>query len=282
MTLSTTRSFLASSLRRRFLSKKPLSNTSNAGVVLNKRCYASSSTSTGAANDNSTNEKPFAMAQGPVNPFQMNQHVIACTATRQAAIVDCGATTPQELDAFLKWITDQNYTLTAVWQTHAHLDHVAGLGMLTSMPEYAEIPIYLHEKEVEIYNNFESRCLEMGFPVDDGNIPDEDRLTLFGDDTTFLTLGELTFDIIRTPGHSPGQVGFLEGTHTKSFIGGDFIMKGSIGRTDFPESSHEDMQASLESFAKTQDDETIIYPGHGPPTTLGQEKQTNPYLQPFV
>lgn len=224
------------------------------------------------------------MAYAAVNPFQMNQYAIACTATRQAALVDCGASSKQELDGFLKWISDHNYTLTAVWQTHAHLDHIAGLGMLTSMEEYAEIPIYLHSSEKDIYNNFEKRCRDFGFAVEgDGKIPEDTQLTLFDEENSpSLSLGELTFEVISTPGHSPGQVGFFEAEHTKSFLGGDFIMQGSIGRTDFPESSHADMEASLERFVKTMDDDTIIYPGHGPATTLKHEKQTNPYLTQFV
>lgn len=223
------------------------------------------------------------MAYGPVNAFQMNQYVIACTATGEAAIVDCGASKRQELGSFLKWVQSKNYTLTAVWQTHAHLDHIAGLGFLTSMPEYAEIPIYLHERERDIYNGFEARCRDMGFSVEDNVQPPPDsRLTFFDDDCQSMTLGDLTLDVISTPGHSPGQVGFLEAKHSKSFLGGDFIMQGSIGRTDFDESSHADMQASLKNFATTQDEDITIYPGHGPATTLKHEKQSNPFLRVFI
>lgn len=231
----------------------------------------------------SSRDTSFDMAYGPVNAFQMNQYVIACTAKGEAAIVDCGATKRAELDSFLQWIETKNYKLTAVWQTHAHLDHIAGLGFLTSKPKYSDIPIYLHEREREIYNNFEQRCTELGLPVEDNVQPPPDtQLTFFDDDCKSMKLGELTFDVISTPGHSPGHVGFLEATHTKVFFGGDFIMQGSIGRTDFLESSHEDMQASLHEFATTQDNDTVIYPGHGPATTLGHEKQANPFLRALM
>ena len=226
----------------------------------------------------------FDMAYSPVNAFQMNQYIIACTTTRHAAIVDCGASTKQELEIFLNWISTKNYKLTAIWQTHAHLDHIAGLGMLvTSIEEYSNIPIYLHERERNIYNNFEKRCDEFGFHVENKtSLPGEERINFFDDNLTQISLGELTFDIVSTPGHSPGHVGFLESKYTKSFLGGDFIMQGSIGRTDFPTSNHEDMEDSLERFVKDQDDDTIIYPGHGPPTLLKQEKQTNPFLRKYV
>ena len=231
----------------------------------------------------STKNTAFDMAFGPVNAFQMNQYVIACTATGKAAIVDCGASKRKELNSFLGWIKKKNYTLTAVWQTHAHLDHIAGLGLLTTMPEYSDIPIYLHERERGIYNNFEARCEDFGFTVEENVQPPSDaQLTFFDDDCKSMTLGELTFDVISTPGHSPGHVGFLEAKHTKSFLGGDFIMQGSIGRTDCPDSSYEDMQESLKRFTTTQDDDTVIYPGHGPATTLELEKQSNPFLRVII
>mmetsp|Transcript_2524 Transcript_2524/g.3713 ORF Transcript_2524/g.3713 Transcript_2524/m.3713 type:complete len:283 (-) Transcript_2524:300-1148(-) len=227
-------------------------------------------------------EEALDMAYSPVNGFQMNQYVIACTATRQAAIIDCGASTAKELDAFLKWIKDRDYNLTAVWQTHAHLDHIAGLGLLfrdhnDDNVSEEDVPIYLHEKERKIYNGFEDRCREFGFQVEGStNLPKDTRLTYLNDDSQQLSLGQLTFDIIQTPGHSPGHIGFWYDNH---FFGGDFIMQGSIGRTDFPTSNHADMEDSLERFVKNTPEVTIIFPGHGPPTSLKEEKSNNPFLQ---
>ena len=226
-----------------------------------------------------------------VNSFQMNQYVIACTATRQAVMIDCGASSQRELNVFLQWINDNSYELTAVWQTHAHLDHVAGLGLLRN--QYPEIPIYLHPNERHVYNSFVQRCQAHGFEVEGGtqNFPLFETLSLWSNDkndvqqlspTTKMSLGDLTFDIIPVPGHSPGQVGFLETTYTKSFFGGDVIMQGSIGRTDLPESNPHDMQVSLKLIVETMHDDTTIYPGHGPPTLLRHEKITNPFLRPLV
>ena len=252
------------------------------GSAMLKRHLGSSSTSnsTSSDNNNTTNNKALDMAYGPVNAFQMNQYAIACTETKQAAFIDCGASTQQELDAFLKWIQDKNYQLKAVWQTHAHLDHVAGLGLLVFQNNNIHnVPIYLHQKEREIYNSFEQRCQDFGFAVEgDGKLPEDTTLEYFDDTTKSMTLGNLTFDIIPTPGHSPGHVGFFE-PQSKSFFGGDFIMQGSIGRTDFPTSNPHDMKKSLQHFVDTMHDETVIYPGHGAPTMLQQEKQYNPFLQ---
>lgn len=220
-------------------------------------------------------KQPLDMAFTPVNSFQMNQYVIACTSTRQAVMIDCGASTKDELDGFLQWITDREYTLTAVWQTHAHLDHIAGLGILS---KNHDVPIYLHEKERDIYNKFDVRCRVDGFHVEGGtsNLPDDTELTYLNDDSKQISLGDLTFDIIQTPGHSPGHIGFW---YDNYFFGGDFIMQGSVCRTDFPTSNPADMQASLERFMNTTPEETIIFPGHGPPTSLQEEKQRNPFLQ---
>jgi len=270
---------VAAAFLRRFASKKSIRlPSSSATSFLSRRCLSSSTSE--------DSPKALDMAFGPVNAFSMNQYAIACTATKQAVIIDCGASTLQELNAFLKWIDDKDYQLTAVWQTHAHLDHVAGLGLLYDKLQQDDkrdknIPIYLHQNEQSIYNSFEERSKEFGFSVENNKLPDDTQLTFFDDTLTCLPCGNLIFDIIETPGHSPGHVGFYEST-SKSFFGGDFIMQGSIGRTDFPTSSPTDMNESLTSFCTTMDDATVIYPGHGQPSLLSTEKQRNPYLQEFV
>ena len=253
--------------------------------------------SSGSTTQEYKDAKLLDMASGPVNAFQMNQYVIACTETKQAALVDCGASTQQELDAFLGWISEKDYTLSAVFQTHAHLDHVAGLGLLmqTDTTKTDDVPIYLHELEREIYHSFEARRKDFGFAVEgDGILPEDGRITYFDHTTTpSLTLGNLELEIFFCPGHSPGQCGFYE-PKSKAFLGGDFIMTGSIGRTDFPTSSPNDMDASLKRFLEFMDSklkgtdgddadsDIMIYPGHGGPTSLKREKASNPFLRKFI
>ena len=219
------------------------------------------------------------MAYAPVNDFSMNQYAVACTASQQAALIDCGAATADQWQVFWQWLDDRAYTLSAVWQTHAHLDHVAGLGLLRR--NYPDIPIHLHAAELPLYQNFEARCQEFGFVVEEPTLPPTESLTLFDTTTTSMTLGELEFRIVPTAGHSPGHVGFYE-PQSLSFFGGDFIMQGSVGRTDFPTSNAADMNASLESFVQSMPDAVTIFPGHGPATTLQHEKRTNPFLQAYA
>eukprot|EP00977_Amphora_coffeiformis_P007392 scaffold1600_cov179-Amphora_coffeaeformis.AAC.7 len=227
-------------------------------------------------------QRPMDMAYAPVNDFFMNQYAVACTASERAVLIDCGASTTEQLDGFLQWLAQPQhaYTLTAIWQTHAHLDHVAGLGLVRQ--QYPDIPIHLHRAEVSIYESFAQRSQDFGLEVEDPNLPPTDTLTLFdGTTTKSLKCGKLKFHIVDCPGHSPGHVGFYE-PKSQSFFGGDFIMQGAVGRTDFPTSNPTDMNMSLEQFVQTMPDAVTIFPGHGPPTTLKQEKQTNPFLQAYA
>lgn len=251
-----------------------------------RRCfqyyYFTTSTKTTNTDEKESTSSLLDMAYGPVNAFQMNQYVIACKETKEAAIIDCGASTNQELNSFLEWISNKQYVLQAIWQTHAHLDHIAGLGLLYKSLQDKKVPIHLHEREKSLYEEYNTAKSMWGFTVEGNDpMPIANELQYFNDEQPRqLTLGSLKFDIISTPGHSPGHVGFYEST-SKSFFGGDLIMQGSIGRTDFPASNHSHMMESLKHICTTLDPTTTIYPGHGSPTTLQHELQYNPFLQEF-
>lgn len=160
------------------------------------------------------------------------------------------------------------------------MDHVAGLGLIRQI--YPDIPIHVHREEVPIYESFARRCQDFGLQVEDPDLPPKNTLTLFDATASkYMNCGELEFQIVPTPGHSPGHVGFYE-PKSMSFFGGDFIMQGSVGRTDFPTSNPTDMNESLEHFVHSMPEAVTIFPGHGPPTTLKQEKQTNPFLQAYA
>ena len=210
----------------------------------------------------------------------MNQYILACTSTKQAAIIDCGASSKAELEQFLTWMDERKYNLVSVLQTHGHLDHVAGLNLIRQV--HPEVPIHIHERDMALYEGFEDRVAGWGFQLEEeakGPLP-TDNLHLFDDDNKNVKVGDLNLEILPTPGHCPGQVGYYE-PQTKSFFGGDLIMKGSVGRTDFPESSSSDMTASLKRVISLGDREGdfVIYSGHGPATTFVEERAHNPFLQ---
>lgn len=251
---------------------------STLGRFMRSRCPHTRSLSTSSADASSAPPPAAEIAGGPVNQFAMNQYILACTSTKQAAIVDCGASSAAELEPFLTWMDERKYSLARVLQTHAHLDHVAGLNLIRAV--HPDVPIHLHERDFPLYEGFEDRVSAWGFQAEaKGSLP-TDNLHLFNNDQRNIQIGQLDLEIIPTPGHCPGHVGYYE-PQTKSFFGGDLIMQGSIGRTDFPESSQSDMTASLKRVTSLGDREGdfVIYPGHGPATTIKNEKAHNPFLQ---
>ena len=224
---------------------------------------------------------PAEIAGGAVNQFAMNQYILGCTSTKQAAIIDCGASSKAELDSFLAWMDERKYSLVSVLQTHGHLDHVAGLNLIRQA--HPDVPIHLHERDLPLYERFEDVVAGWGFQLEEGakgSLP-MDNLHVFDDEKKSMQVGDLNLEIIPTPGHCPGHVGYYE-PQTKSLFGGDLIMKGSVGRTDFPESSSSDMSASLKRVVSLGDrvgGDFVIYSGHGPATTLKEENAHNPFLQ---
>jgi hydroxyacylglutathione hydrolase len=217
-------------------------------------------------------ETVMALAGAPVNAFKMNMWVLACLETGDAAIVDAGAGAAKELEQFTRWLDDNDFRLTAVLQTHAHVDHVLGLGALRK--RYGQtLPIHLHGKERPVYARAKQAAQNYGL----GELDDlpQDWIDLEGKQE--VKIGNLRLQVLETPGHSPGHVAFFE-PRTKRLFGGDLLFQGSVGRTDFPESSPEDMAKSLAAICQLQDD-VLVLPGHGQPTTIGEEKETNPHLQ---
>jgi hydroxyacylglutathione hydrolase len=217
-------------------------------------------------------ETVMALAGAPVNAFKMNMWVFADLETGDAAIVDAGAGTAKELEQFTRWLDDNDFRLTAVLQTHAHVDHVLGLGVLRKRYGQA-LPIYLHGKERPVYARAKQAAQNYGL----GELDDlpQDWIDLEGKHE--VQVGSLRLKVLETPGHSPGHVAFFE-PRTKRLFGGDVLFQGSIGRTDFPESSPDDMARSLATLCQLPDD-VLVLPGHGQPTTIGEEKETNPHLQ---
>eukprot|EP01134_Creolimax_fragrantissima_P005589 CFRG5589T1 len=231
-------------------------------------------------------ETPYFIASSPVGPFAMNQYFVACPETGDAAIIDAGLQSPK---IFVNLAEKMNVVVKHIIQTHAHIDHVAGM---TSTKEiFPSAPIYLHPLDGPLYEATPMQASRFGLEsiaeLPDWDIDlhsyhadtpkgvyDRDGKSLCGD----ISVGNtIRFKILHTPGHCPGHV-CLHDNKAEVMFGGDLLFRHSVGRTDLFGSSPTDMQNSL-SLVKQLPVQTRVFPGHGPPTSIGEEVLNNPFLQ---
>ena len=199
----------------------------------------------------------------PVGPFQANCYLVIDESTSSAVLVDPGAD-GAELVAMVR---ESGARLEGIWLTHAHIDHIGGVAeVLRSDP----VPVWLHPLDRPFYDSLSARMAEVyGLPFDQPPPPDREL-----QDGDVLSCGLLRFTVMHVPGHAPGLVSFNgEGVA----LCGDLLFAGSIGRTDLPLSDPRAMNDSLGRIA-TLPEETIVHPGHGGSTTIGEELTSNPFL----
>jgi len=197
-----------------------------------------------------------------VGPFQENSYLLSDPDTGQGVLIDPG----DEASRIIRMVENAGVTPDAIWLTHAHLDHI---GAIAEIKGKWDVPVYLHPSDLALYRRAAQQAEIYGFTFEQPANPDR---TLA--DGERLRLGAHTIDVRHTPGHSPGHVVFLA---DGLMIGGDLLFAGSIGRTDLPFSNPKEMETSLAMLA-TLDHAIAVYPGHGPPTSIGAELATNPYL----
>lgn len=198
-----------------------------------------------------------------VGPFQENCYLLSDEATRRGVLIDPGDEAPR----IAAMVRASRVTLDAIWLTHAHLDHVGAIAAIKR--EWGTVPVLLHPDDLPLYHRASQQAAFYGLPFEQP--ADPDREIANGD---VLTVGAERFTVRHTPGHSPGHVVFAG---DKLMLGGDLLFAGSIGRTDLPFSNPDAMEASL-ALVATFDPATTVYPGHGPPTSIGAELATNPFL----
>ena len=201
----------------------------------------------------------------PVTPFMQNCSVLWCKQTRLAAVVDPGG----DIEKITKVIADNDLELDKILITHAHLDHAGGTAELARA---TGVPIIGPHPDDQFWIDLlPEQCKQFGF---DGEIFAPDQWLQDGDR---VSLGELRFDVVHCPGHTPGHVVFVEKSQQFAAVG-DIIFQGSIGRSDFPRGNQQDLINSIRQKLFPLGDKIEFIPGHGPMSTFGTERQSNPFV----
>lgn len=203
----------------------------------------------------------------PQGQTQTNAYLVGVRDGSTAAVID-PAWDGREIYEAAK---GKGWAITNVWLTHAHFDHFAGAAQLDSLSEFS-IPIALHPDDHPLWRVQGGAAFFGMRDFDPGPEP-----TVALQEGMVLRLGRVTFTVHHTPGHSPGHTVLADSRDRGVFVG-DLIFKGSVGRTDLPGANWEALLASIETHILPLPDSTLLFPGHGPVTTVGDERRGNPFL----
>lgn len=202
----------------------------------------------------------------PVTAFQQNCSLIWCDQTQEAAVIDPGG----DLEA-IEWEIDRlGLQLKAIWVTHAHIDHAGGVADLAD--KYQLDIIGPHEGDQFWIDGLAQQGAMFGFPPSRSFVP-----TRWLHDGDTVQIGKETLQVRHCPGHTPGHVVFHAPQIERCFVG-DVLFAGSIGRTDFPQGNHQQLIDSIVQRLWPMGDATVFIPGHGPESSFGRERKTNPYV----
>lgn len=204
-----------------------------------------------------------------VGPFFKNGFVVGCEKTREAVLIDPG----DEVQALLSYAAREALEIRHILLTHAHVDHVTGVG---AAKRALGVPIYLHRADLFLYEHVVQAGAMFGLRVEP-----QPSIDVFYTPGQAIAFGNHQVRPHHTPGHCPGgvclQIG-KKGEAGKELFVGDTLFAGSIGRTDLPGGDYDTLMASIRTVLFAFGDEATVHPGHGPSTTIGQERRTNPFL----
>ena len=211
-------------------------------------------------------EMPIRAVIAPVPPLQQNCTIVWCAKTKKAAVIDPGGEVPR----LMKALEDQGLTLEKIWITHGHMDHAGGAAELKRL---TGVPIEGPHKDDQFWIDRIQESGEM-YGIPEARIFVTDRWL---DDGDVVTLGDTEFEVLHCPGHTPGHVVFFHRQARFAQVG-DVLFKGSIGRTDFPRGNHQDLLDAITGKLWPLGDDVQFVPGHGPMSTFGAERRSNPFV----
>jgi hydroxyacylglutathione hydrolase len=204
-----------------------------------------------------------------VAPFFKNGYLVTCETTRQAVLIDPG----DEVEALLEVAAADRATVKAVLLTHAHFDHVTGVAYAKSV---SGAPVWIHRDDLFLYNGVVEQGRMFGL-----HVSPQPAIDAFYQTGRCMEFGDCVVDVFHTPGHSPGGVclaiGPADSAERDLFVG-DTLFAGSIGRSDLPGGDLDTLLQSIRTVLFRFPDRTVVHSGHGPATTVGEERRTNPFL----
>ena len=203
----------------------------------------------------------------PVTPLEQNCTIFWCTQSRQAAVIDPGGDVPLILQA----LNEKDITAEKILLTHGHFDHAGGALELAGI---LDVPILGPQEEDAFWLDGIEKAGEMYGLAGGRNVRPDGWL----EDGDRVELGELSLDVLHTPGHTPGHVVFYHAPSKLAQVG-DVLFRGSVGRTDFPRGDHAALISSIKTRLFPLGDDVTFIPGHGPTGTFGEERRTNPFLR---
>jgi hydroxyacylglutathione hydrolase len=204
-----------------------------------------------------------------VGPFYKNGYLVACEQTADAVLIDPG----DEIDELVDLVREKKLNVRAILLTHAHFDHVVGVARAKAA---CPAPVWLHADDQLMYDSAVEQARAFGVAI-----PAPPPVDRYYEPGAPLAFGTYVVDVLPTPGHCPGGVCLAigrRGAPARELFVGDTLFAGSIGRTDFPGCDHDALMRSIRDVLFAFPDDTPVHPGHGPSTTIGIERRSNPFL----
>ncbi len=205
----------------------------------------------------------------PINPWQENTYILS-DETKECVIIDPGCLSPEERDSVAKFIDEKGYKPVRLLQTHMHLDHVFGSKFIA---DKYNLKLEAHKDDEFWGAQTVDYAANFGMQLD-SNPPAIGNYLNEGDKVTF---GQSSLEVIHVPGHSPGGIVFYSKSDKMAIVG-DVLFRESIGRADLPGGDFDVLVSNIKSKLLALDDDVTVYPGHGPSSTIGHERQNNPFL----